>query len=126
MAQARKRSRNASETKASIVHEATILFATRGYERTSLEAIASAIGISAPALYYHFDSKDEILFATLETTLVQLNQMSADGVAEAGSSPVAPFRAQPHRMIFWGLLFFLPAQPVILSLARRLPWMVGR
>ncbi|MEP4379362.1 MAG: TetR/AcrR family transcriptional regulator [Alphaproteobacteria bacterium] len=92
MAQARKRSRNASETKASIIHEAATLFATRGYERTSLEAIAGAIGISAPALYYHFDSKDEILFATLENTLVQLNRMSADMVAAAGAAPLEQLR----------------------------------
>jgi len=89
MAQVRKRSRSAGETKALIIQEAAKLFATRGYERTSLGAIASAIGISAPALYYHFDSKDEILYATLENTLIQLNQMSAEGVAAAGPSPVA-------------------------------------
>ena len=57
-----KRTRSADETRALIVSEATTLFATRGYERTSLNAIAKSIGISAPALYYHFDSKDEILF----------------------------------------------------------------
>jgi AcrR family transcriptional regulator len=93
MAQARKRSRSASETKALIIQEAAKLFASRGYERSSMGAIASAIGISAPALYYHFDSKDEILYATLENTLHQLNQMSADGVAAADPSPVAQLRS---------------------------------
>lgn len=92
MAQARKRARTARDTKASIVHEAAALFAARGYERTSVDAIASAIGISAPALYYHFDSKDEILYATLENTLIRLNQMSRDGVAAAGPSPVDQLR----------------------------------
>ncbi|MBT4907169.1 MAG: TetR/AcrR family transcriptional regulator [Rhodospirillaceae bacterium] len=93
MAQVRKRSRSAGETKALIIQEAAKLFASRGYERTSLGAIASAIGISAPALYYHFDSKDEILYATLENTLVQLNLMSAEGVTAAGPSPVAQLRS---------------------------------
>lgn len=93
MAQVRNRARSASETKALIIREAASLFATRGYERTSLGAIASAIGISAPALYYHFDSKDEILYATLENTLAQLNAMSAQGVAAADPSPVAQLRA---------------------------------
>ena len=92
MAQARKRSRSARETKTLIIREAAKLFATRGYERTSMGAIASAIGISAPALYYHFDSKDEILYATLENTLIQLNLMSAEGVTAAGASPVAQLR----------------------------------
>lgn len=92
MAQAQKRARRARDTKASIVHEAAALFAARGYERTSVDAIARAIGISAPALYYHFDSKDEILFATLENTLIRLNGMSRDGVAAAGPEPAAQLR----------------------------------
>lgn len=87
MVDTRKRTRSADETRALIVSEATILFATRGYERTSLNAIAKSIGISAPALYYHFDSKDEILFATLETTLVNLQTMASEAVGAAGDSP---------------------------------------
>lgn len=100
MAEARKRTRNADETRSLIVSEATTLFATRGYERTSLNAIAKSIGISAPALYYHFDSKDEILFATLETTLLELNRMSSEAVATTDGSPRASLHAFVRAHVF--------------------------
>ena len=96
----RKRTRNADETRALIVSEAMILFATRGYERTSLDAIAKSIGISAPALYYHFDSKDEILFATLETTLLNLQTMASEAVDAAGDSPAERLTAFVRAHVF--------------------------
>jgi len=95
-----KRTRSAEETRALIIREATLLFATRGYERTSLNAIAQSIGISAPALYYHFDSKDEILFATLEATLVNLCAMSANAEASAGPAPADRLRAFVRAHVF--------------------------
>lgn len=100
MVDTRKRTRSADETRALIVSEATILFATRGYERTSLNAIAKSIGISAPALYYHFDSKDEILFATLETTLVNLQTMASEAVGAAGDSPADQLTAFVRAHVF--------------------------
>jgi AcrR family transcriptional regulator len=45
---------------------AATLFRERGYEKTSLNTIGEQLGVSAAALYYHFRSKDEILFAYLE------------------------------------------------------------
>jgi len=100
MTAARKRTRSADETRALIVNEATTLFATRGYERTSLNAIAKSIGISAPALYYHFDSKDEILFASLEATLLDLCAMSTEAVAATDGSPAACLRAFVRAHVF--------------------------
>lgn len=100
MAVVRKRTRSADETRAQIVSEATTLFATRGYERTSLNAIAKSIGISAPALYYHFDSKDEILFATLEATLLELNRMSSEAVSTTDDTPRANLHAFVRAHVF--------------------------
>ena len=47
-----------------ILDQAATLFADRGYEATSVRDIAAAVGISAPALYNHFRSKEEIFCAT--------------------------------------------------------------
>ncbi|MBW8636321.1 TetR/AcrR family transcriptional regulator [Hoeflea sp. WL0058] len=38
------------------------LFIEKGYDKTSLDDIASALNVTKRALYYYFDSKDEILF----------------------------------------------------------------
>ena len=45
-----------------ILEVATRLFAERGFSGTSLDDVAAEIGFTKPAIYYWFDSKDEILF----------------------------------------------------------------
>jgi AcrR family transcriptional regulator len=39
------------------------LFASQGYEKTSLREIAEKLGFSKAAIYYHFESKEAILMA---------------------------------------------------------------
>ncbi len=43
-----------------ILETAYDLFATLGYEQTSLSMISKKIDISKPALYYHFNSKEDL------------------------------------------------------------------
>ena len=45
------------------------LFVARGYTATSLREIAQSVGVSVPALYYHFASKDELLRSVTEPLL---------------------------------------------------------
>lgn len=42
------------------------LFANRGFDATSVRQIAEAVGVTVPALYYHFDSKRALLTALAE------------------------------------------------------------
>ncbi len=51
-------------TKNKILMEAMKLFSTKGYAETSVVDIATAVGIKAPSLYKHFESKRAI-FDTL-------------------------------------------------------------
>jgi AcrR family transcriptional regulator len=57
------------ETRARILDAATELFLERGYEATSVSAIARAAKVSVPALYWHYDSKSEICYAFLERAM---------------------------------------------------------
>jgi AcrR family transcriptional regulator len=47
-------------TKDEILNTALKLFAQKGYENTSLEEIALNIGITKPAIYYHFKNKKRL------------------------------------------------------------------
>ncbi len=56
-------------TKQRIVDTALALFSSQGYDATSLQDIADALGLTKAAVYYHFRSKAEILAAVAEPTM---------------------------------------------------------
>jgi AcrR family transcriptional regulator len=55
----------AEDTRRRILDTATELFNERGYARTSIRDIAEHIGMTKGSLYYHFASKDELLYAII-------------------------------------------------------------
>jgi AcrR family transcriptional regulator len=61
----RKRARGQA-TRQELVEAATRLFAGRGYEDTSIEALLGETGVSRGALYHHFASKETLFEAVLE------------------------------------------------------------
>jgi len=48
-----------------ILDEARARFLDQGYNATSMQEIADAIGMTKPALYYHFRDKQELLLAVI-------------------------------------------------------------
>ena len=65
-------------TKEKILEEALKLFARSGYKGTSMNEIATQIGVSKAALYKHYSSKQEILDSIVE----RMNQMDVERVKE--------------------------------------------
>jgi AcrR family transcriptional regulator len=65
------------------------LFATRGYDDTSVEDVLTASGVSRGALYYHFPDKAELFAAVLEQvesdllTTVSTQAENISGAVEA-------------------------------------------
>lgn len=49
-----------------LLDKATELFAEKGYEATSLQDIAAAVGVSRPALYHYLRSKEDLLVMLAE------------------------------------------------------------
>jgi AcrR family transcriptional regulator len=50
-----------SDTKKRILQTARELFAAKGVQQTSLQEIADRLGITKPALYYHFTSREDLV-----------------------------------------------------------------
>ena len=55
-------------------------FLEDGYVETSVRSIADAMGIKAGSIYYHFDSKDDILAEVLDTGIALIAQSVAAAV----------------------------------------------
>jgi AcrR family transcriptional regulator len=79
---------NGSATGDSITSAAIDLFYQQGYFATSISAIAGACGIQKASIYYHFASKEELLFSIMTTTMddlmnyLQGNLAGIDGIEE--------------------------------------------
>ncbi|MFD9868598.1 TetR/AcrR family transcriptional regulator [Streptomyces niveus] len=86
--------RPASALRGHIQESALQLFATRGYEGTSLHDIATTVGCSKASLLYHFTSKEAILtelltpagegLAALDARLLDLDGRAATEAAVTG------------------------------------------
>lgn len=76
-----KARRRSGVVKPQIVEAARQLFAERGVSGTSLQTIADAIGVTKAAVYHHFKTKEEIIFAVAEEPLRRLE--AAVNAAEA-------------------------------------------
>ena len=106
------RTQYAASQKAHILQVAARLFAERGFHRTTTKAIAKEAGLSEGAIYYHFDSKRDLLIQVINNIV---------GDAQNGSNTSAPppgdlrsifassiksrlQKMQPHSATFFALL----------------------
>ncbi len=73
---ASERERNGTErdeaVRRRIIRAAAEIYRERGYERAGMADIARRLGMTAPALYWYFRSKEDILVAFLEHTVTDL------------------------------------------------------
>lgn len=69
------RPRNAAQTRADILAAARRRFASEGYERTTLRAIAADVGVDAALVIRYFGSKQD-LFATATDFTIELPDLS--------------------------------------------------
>ena len=63
-------------TKQEILDAALKLFSVQGYEATSISQLAEAVGIRKASLYSHFENKQAILDALIQTTMEEYEKHS--------------------------------------------------
>lgn len=71
---------------------AATLFARHGYEAVSLDDIGAAVGMAGPSLYNYFDSKQDLLFASMTHGYAKLHDAHADAL-ETQAGPATVLRA---------------------------------
>ena len=80
------------DTKSRILDAAAHLFVDSGYESTTMKLIAKRVGITPGALYWHFPSKEAILFEFLEWWVAEIREFVEVAIGN-GSSPLNRVRA---------------------------------
>jgi AcrR family transcriptional regulator len=75
---------DASSTRERILDVALDLFLAQGYDGTSLRQIAEQLGVTKAALYYHFESKEDILRALH----MRLHEFGKDALNSVGDEPM--------------------------------------
>jgi len=75
---------HSTDTKQRILDVALDLFTEQGYDGTSLRQIAEQLGVTKAALYYHFESKEDILMALH----MRLHDFGKEALVRIGEGPV--------------------------------------
>jgi AcrR family transcriptional regulator len=101
--------RTAESTAARILEAATEQFFTRGYHGASMKDLADDVGMRSASLYYHFDSKEELLVAIMRGTLealaatvraaVAVHDDPVDALRTAVTTHIE-FHVERHREVF--------------------------
>lgn len=68
------------KTRELILDKAAQVFSREGYQSTSLKEVASAAGMKAGSLYYHFASKEALMVEVLERSLLFISDTVAEEV----------------------------------------------
>jgi AcrR family transcriptional regulator len=79
-------------TREHLLSVATALFAERGYEGTSIEAVLQESGVSRGSLYHHFKGKETLFEAVLEALETDVGRRTMEA-AMLAPSPAGMLRA---------------------------------
>jgi len=92
-----------AELRTGVVAAALELFASQGFDQTSVEQIAKAAGVSRSTFFRQFGGKEDVVFADHEVLLEQLRSFLAEGqddswgaVCAASESVFAHFAHDPE------------------------------
>ena len=77
-----------SGMRATIIEKAKSLFIEHGYLGLSMREIAEKVGVSKPALYYHFKDKEELFYAVLSSGLEEIGRM----IHSINNQPVSSYK----------------------------------
>jgi AcrR family transcriptional regulator len=75
-----------TDRRTGLLKRAAHVFLEHGYEATSMNLIAERAGISKPGLYYHFKSKQELLFSIMAHAMDHLERSSREATLSSSDN----------------------------------------
>ncbi len=95
-----------SETYKKILNEAEKLFATKGYDASSIRDITANAGVNLAAIHYHFGSKEKLLEKLIKRKLKKLNEQRLFALTNLEKKAFGkPLRPSDILDAFFGTLF---------------------
>ena len=113
------RPRNASQTRADILSAARRRFGAEGYERTTLRAVASDVGVDAALVIRYFGSKQDLFAAAADFTIELPDLSGVDPDEIAGILLPRFFAVWEEDETFLALLRAAMTSPVAAEALRR-------
>jgi AcrR family transcriptional regulator len=86
-------------TIADILAAARKLFASEGFDATSIDDIAANAGVAKGAVYHHFDSKEEIFTRVLEDVQAEIAALPVSAATRAMTDPLDMIAAETLRYL---------------------------
>jgi AcrR family transcriptional regulator len=86
-------------TTADILGAARKLFASAGFDATSIDDIAAKAGVAKGAVYHHFDSKEEIFTRVLEDVQAEIAALPVPAATRAMTDPLDMVAAETLRYL---------------------------
>ncbi|HEY8949557.1 MAG TPA: helix-turn-helix domain-containing protein [Rhizomicrobium sp.] len=86
-------------TIADILAAARKLFASEGFDATSIDGIAAKAGVAKGAVYHHFESKEEIFTRVLEDVQAEIAALPVPAATRAMTDPLDQIAAETLRYL---------------------------
>jgi len=115
-----------------IKQEALVLFATKGYEGTSLNDIAVQVGIRKPSLYAHMESKEQLFMLIVADLYQEYTEEFTKAYQESKNFSVEQklfhifkvlfqyLAEQKEKAMLWNRIFFFPPETLKEPLAEKM------
>ncbi|GLZ53390.1 TetR family transcriptional regulator [Actinomycetospora sp. NBRC 106378] len=86
------RGAKSARTRRRVVDAAAHVLVRRGYAGTRLSDVAEVAQVQAPAIYYYFSSRDELIEEAVAVGLARARTLVEEALAEANGSPLDRLR----------------------------------
>ena len=114
-ARPRARRGEGEQLRQEVIDAAERLLLETGDERSvSIRAIASAVGVSPPAVYLHFPDKESLIFAVCSKQFA-IFDAEMEAAAAPASDPVDELRRRAHAYVHFGLAHREPYRIMFMS-----------